>query len=76
MNSSYYRTIFEQHDINVRQLENRDITITGKKRKYEDAMGYSNDYEVVQDPSKSNNIVSTGNWIDAYSEHLISCKSN
>jgi hypothetical protein len=36
MNSSYYRTIFEQHDINVRKLENRDITITGKKRKYED----------------------------------------
>jgi hypothetical protein len=43
--------------------------IIGKKRKYEEAMGYPNDYEIVQDPQtiRSNK---GSNWIDAYLENL------
>lgn len=47
--------------------------ITGKKRKYKEAMGYQNDYEVVQEPKSyiTNTIKSRDyNWVDAYLENL------
>ena len=48
------------------QIEN----ITGKKRKYEEAMGYTNDYPVVQEPEYFMTPYKGLNWIDAYSENL------
>ena len=44
-----------------------------KKRKYEEAMGYSNDYTIVQDSETyvTNKIKNNGNnWTDAYLENL------
>ena len=63
----YYQCLNEakirQYDIIVMP------NIIGKKRKYEEAMGYPNDYEIVQDPQtiRSNK---GSNWIDAYLENL------
>ena len=44
-----------------------------KKRKYHEAMGYSNDYLVVQEPERIKMLATQNkgdNWIDAYLEHL------
>jgi hypothetical protein len=50
-------------------INSKSTTITGKKRKYEEALGYSNDYEVVQEPK--NYLENRGiNWIDSYLENL------
>jgi hypothetical protein len=65
-----------ERDLAVKLLEDGKKTsnnITGKKRKYEEALGYQNDYEVVQEPEKyiTNNIEIKGhNWIDSYLENL------
>ena len=52
------------------------VSILGK-RKYRDAFGYENDYEVVQQPSienlqpvYNNNNNNNVNWKDAYPENL------
>lgn len=72
--SNYFRQRLNAHDerikfINTSNKMNNNTTITGKKRKYEDAMGYPNDYEVVQDPESI--IQNKGyNWIDGYLENL------
>jgi hypothetical protein len=48
--------------------------IVGKKRNYEEAMGYANDYQVVQQPELRSiininiNINDKMSWIDAYCE--------
>ncbi len=48
--SEYFMRRLAQRESNVRYLTIKvtEKKITGKKRKYEEAMGYSNDYEVVQ----------------------------
>jgi len=56
--SNYFRQRLNAQDIRVKNIIssykihtnniNKDVSITGKKRKYEEAMGYPNDYEVVQ----------------------------
>ena len=71
--SNYFRQRLNAQDkriknINIRNTS-KDITITGKKRKYEEAMGYPNDYEVVQYP-ESIVTIKCSNWIDAYLENL------
>jgi len=74
----YYRNRMTERDLAIKIIEEEEIkkskiNITGKKRKYKEAMGYQNDYEVVQDPEKyiTNNIKNRGNnWIDSYLENI------
>lgn len=69
----YYRQRLNEQKFRLDQIEDsiKHPTITGKKRKYEDAMGYPNDYEVVQAPESVPRIqVKGNNWVDAYLEHL------
>lgn len=71
--TEYYRNRLNDQKLRLQLLENKtpivSINITCKKRKYEEAMGYINDYEVVQNPEsiKTNN---GSNWVDAYMENL------
>lgn len=74
-NTEYFTRRLLNHDLNIKQLQlqltnnSNSTTITGKKRKYEEALGYSNDYEVVQE--SKNYLGNRGiNWIDAYLENL------
>ena len=71
--SEYFRQRLKEQHLRVYAFENKFNThipsITGKKRKYEEAMGYQNDYEVVQEPELI--VTNKGsNWIDAYLENL------
>jgi hypothetical protein len=73
----YYRKRMAEHDLAIKLIEDEiktsKINITCKKRKYEEAMGYQNDYEVVQESEQyiTNNIKIQGeNWIDSYLENL------
>lgn len=73
----YYRKRMDEHDLAIKLIEDEiktsKINITCKKRKYEEAMGYQNDYEVVQESEQyiTNNIKIQGeNWIDSYLENL------
>jgi hypothetical protein len=66
-----------ERDLAIKKIEEEinksKINITCKKRKYEEAMDYQNDYEVVQEPEKyiTNNIKNRGNnWIDSYLENI------
>jgi hypothetical protein len=66
-----------EHDSVIREIntniKNTYPNITGKKRKYEDAMEYANDYETVQEYTYyiSNNIEIKGsNWIDSFLENI------
>ena len=45
------------------------VSLIGKKRSYEEAMGYQNDYEVVQDPT-TENMVRNNLWKDAHLEQI------
>jgi hypothetical protein len=54
------------HDKAIRVLE-QPLQIIGKKRKYFEAMGIENDYEVVQEPLQYENN-GGDNWIDSYQE--------
>lgn len=68
--SEYFRKRLDSQKIRLHELESNNIpSLTGKKRKYEEAMGYQNDYLVVQEPEsiKTNK---GSNWIDAYLENL------
>ena len=71
--TEYYSKRLNDQKLRLQLLENNttivSTNITGKKRKYEEAMGYKNDYEVVQNPEsiKTNNGL---NWVDAYLENL------
>lgn len=71
--SEYYRQRLEDQKIRLKELESKPKTktlnITGKKRKYEEAMGYQNDYLVVQEPESIQQNKGC-NWIDAYLENL------
>lgn len=69
--SNYFRQRLNAQDERLKEIVscNKDINVTGKKRKYEDAMGYSNDYLTVQEP-KSILTNKGSNWIDAYLENL------
>ena len=54
-------------------MDRKEEEIVGKKRKYEEAMGYANDYQVVQQPelrSINININDKIRWVDAYCEQL------
>lgn len=48
--SEYYRQRLEEQQFRLHELDNKikltTTNITGKKRKYEEAMGYPNDYIV------------------------------
>ena len=48
--SEYFRRRLAERESTVRYLTIKinEKKITGKKRKYEEAIGYPNDYEVVQ----------------------------
>ena len=75
--SEYFRQRLEEQKLRLQAFENKSKThtpsITGKKRKYEEAMGYPNDYEVVQEPESI--VTNKGsNWIDAYLENLSNTK--
>jgi len=72
--TEYYMKRMSAHDNAIRQLEQPLTNITGKKRKYEEAMGYQNDYEVVQEPHLYANNCGT-NWTDAYIEQLPKSKT-
>ena len=72
LNSQYFRQRLIDQDIRVQNIMNSNKSIpniTGKKRKYEEAMGYSNDYIVVQSPGSIENNRGE-NWKDAYLENL------
>jgi hypothetical protein len=78
MNSQteYFRNRLLQHDASIKEIEAKSVivNITGKKRNYEEAFEYVNDYEIVQESEffVTNKIVNKGNnWIDAYLENLI-----
>jgi hypothetical protein len=43
------KNIISSYKIHTNNINNKDVIIIGKKRKYEEAMGYPNDYEVVQE---------------------------
>lgn len=78
---SYFEYYRKRLDEQTNRLQKENITfpntipnITGKKRKYEDAMGYPNDYLVVQDP-KSIEVNKGSNWTDSYLENLSNNKN-
>ena len=67
----YRRRLLEQKFLYSKVFQ---VSILGK-RKYRDAFGYENDYEVVQQPSIENlqpvyNNNNNVNWKDAYTENL------
>lgn len=76
--SEYYHQRLEAQRIRLQILDlNPQIcstNITGKKRKYEEAMGYPNDYLVVQEPETIEKQNKGINWIDAYLENLSNYK--
>lgn len=52
--SEYFRQRLLEQQFRLQELDNKSIiikssNIIGKKRKYEEAMGYQNDYLVVQE---------------------------
>lgn len=66
--TEYYRILLNAHDQAIKEIDSVQINISGKKRKYSEAMGIDNDYEVVQEPH--NYKVNIGyNWTDAYLEN-------
>ena len=70
--SEYYRRRLEEQTMRLKDLDKKEIiihNITGNKRTYENAMGYPNDYLVVQDP-ESIETPRGINWIDSYLENL------
>ena len=76
--TEYFRQRLEEQKSRLHAFENKSKdtipSITGKKRKYEEAMGYPNDYEVVQEPESI--LTNKGsNWIDAYLENLSNTKN-
>jgi restriction endonuclease S subunit len=58
-----------EHDRAVKKLDEPLQQIIGKKRKYSEAMGKDNDYEVVQEPDIHKNNRGD-NWIDAFTEQI------
>jgi len=56
------------HDRAITKIEEPLQKITGKKRKYSEAIGQDNDYEVVQEPLLYENNRGD-NWRDAYREN-------
>lgn len=71
--TKYYRERLDERCICLESLDKKrkifTQNITGKKRKYEEAMGYSNDYLVVQEPETTPPPRGT-NWIDSYLDNL------
>ena len=75
----YYRLRLAQHDAAVDKIYLTPLPNISSnknknnKRKYEEAMGYSNDYTIVQDSETyiTNKTQNNGNnWTDAYLENL------
>ena len=63
----YRRRLLEQEFLHSKIFQ---VSILGK-RKYRDAFGYDNDYEVVQQPNIQNlQHINNTNWKDAYTENL------
>lgn len=75
--SEYYRKRLENQKICLQEfasnLKKTTPIIIGRKRKYEEAMGYQNDYLVVQEPQSIQQNKGC-NWIDAYLENLSNYK--
>jgi len=71
--SEYYRQRLQDQKIRLQEFESNlkktTPNITGRKRKYEEAMGYQNDYLVVQEPQSIQQNKGY-NWVDAYLENL------
>jgi hypothetical protein len=70
--SEYFRQRLEEQQLRIHALERPKTStpnIRGKKRKYEEAMGYQNDYEVVQEPELITQNKGS-NWVDTYLENL------
>ena len=72
--SEYFRQRLYEQSIRLQYLDSEVKNITGKKRKYEEAMGYPNDYLIVQEP-ESIKINRGKNWIDAYLENISNNKN-
>jgi hypothetical protein len=72
--SNYFRQRLNAQDERMKQINTYKYNnITGKKRKYKEALGYSNDYVIVQDSQQYLTLATQNrgaNWIDAYLEHL------
>jgi len=80
--SEYYRQRLKNQKIRLQELETNSkiisLNIIGKKRTYEEAMGYPNDYLVVQEPEsiETLGLQNKGyNCIDAYLENLYNEKN-
>jgi hypothetical protein len=56
-----------EHDRAVKKINEPLTQIIGKKRKYSEAIGKDNDYEIVQEPDNYKNNRGD-NWIDAFIE--------
>jgi len=67
MSSEYYRLRMLEHDRAVKKINEPLTQIIGKKRKYSEAIGKDNDYEIVQEPDNYKNNRGD-NWIDAFIE--------
>jgi hypothetical protein len=75
MNSytEYYKKRLNRQTYRIRelycQLKYPVDKMTGKKRTFEEAFGYPNDYEVVQEPERF--LQNEGdNWKDGYIENI------
>jgi hypothetical protein len=71
--SEYYRQRLTNQKYRIRelyvQLKYPVENITGKKRSFEEAMGFPNDYEVVTNPETY--LDNRGeNWVDSYIENI------
>jgi len=66
--TEFYRQRLQARDKQVKLLIEKQENITGKKRKYEEAMNYKNDYEVVQF-SDEYTVNKNEYWKDAYLEN-------
>ena len=71
--TEYFRKRLEDQHVRVNNLETKlnydQISLSGKKRKYEEAMGYKNDYIVVQENDTIKENIGL-NWKDAYLENI------
>lgn len=68
--AKYYQDRLNAQKIRMLQLDsNKETNVSGKKRKYQEAFDYPNDYIVVQEyKSIKSNRCDT--WIDAYLENM------
>lgn len=69
--TKYYQDRLNAQKLRVLQLDtNKKTNVSGKKRKYQEAFDYPNDYIVVQE-HKSIKSNKCNIWIDAYLENIL-----